>query len=208
MTVEQVMEEVLLDEPFYEASSGGVTLSGGEPLLSRDFARVILEQCKSNCLHTAIETCGEVTWASLEALLPFTDLIMMDLKHISPDKHQLVTGRSNERILANARQLALTDKPLVFRTPVIPTVNDTEEEIGQIASFIRGLTEVRKRNSRATNGTADIKHELLAFHKLAADKYPSLGMEYGATAISPPTREKMSQLAEAVKRHGIEVWIR
>jgi len=208
MTVEQVMEEVLSDKPFYDASGGGITLSGGEPTLSRDFALEILKECRNKQLHTAIETCGEAPWRSLEALLPFTDLIMMDLKQVSREKHEQATGQSNDRILENARQLALTDRPLVFRTPVVPSVNDTEEEIGQIALFVRGLIELRKTSSKTMNGSADIRYELLAFHKLAADKYPSLGMDYKAAAISPPTREKMAELLEAAKRHGVEAWSR
>lgn len=205
MTVDQVLAEVLVDKPFYNASGGGVTLSGGEPALSQDFARAILERCKSNGLHTAIETCGEVPWPSLEALLPFTDLFMMDLKLFSTDKHRRITSHSNDRILANARQLALTEKPLIFRTPVVPAVNDTEEEISEIAAFVRDLIEMRKERHAITNGTAGIRYELLSFHKMAADKYAGLGKEYKAAAITPPTRERMNDLAEAAKRLGIEV---
>jgi pyruvate formate lyase activating enzyme len=205
MTVEQVMEEVLSDKPFYDASGGGVTLSGGEPTMSRDFALEILKECRRKQIHTAVETCGEVPWKSLEVLLPLTDLIMMDLKHISRVKHERATGQANDRILENAHQLALTDKPLVFRTPIVPTVNDTEEEIGNIASFVRGLIELRKTTKKVGDKPADIRYELLAFHKLAADKYPSLGMEYKAAALTPPTKEKMACLIEAAKRHGIEV---
>jgi pyruvate formate lyase activating enzyme len=205
MTVEQVVEEVVVDIPFYEASGGGVTLSGGEPALSRDFARGILIQCKNLGLHTAIETCGEVPWISLEELLPFTDLFMMDLKHISTGKHQLATGHSNEQILENARQLALTRKPLIFRTPVVPTVNDTKEEIGQIAMFVRGLIELRQEKFTGENDLEEIRYELLPFHRMAADKYPSLGMEYKAAMIDPPTRARMSELLEAAKHYGIEV---
>lgn len=205
MTVEQVMEEVLCDKPFYDASGGGVTLSGGEPAMSRDFAREILKECRSKQIHTAVETCGEVPWESLEVLLPLTDLIMMDLKHISPDDHEHATGQANDRILENAHRLALTDKPLVFRTPVVPTVNDTEKEIGDIASFVRGLIELRKTTRKVGGNSADIRYELLAFHKLAADKYSSLGADYKAAALTPPTREKMACLVEAARHHGIEV---
>jgi pyruvate formate lyase activating enzyme len=208
MTVGQVMDEVLPDAPFYEASGGGVTLSGGEPALTRDFAREILRECRSKGLHTAVETCGEVPWKSIEAILPFTDLVMMDLKHISGEKHQRATGQSNERILENARQLALTDKPLIFRTPVVPSVNDTDEEIGQIASFVRGLIDVRTAANKMNNGQSEIRYELLAFHKLAADKYPSLGLEYTAAALIPPSKEKMAALLETAKRHGLDAWSR
>jgi pyruvate formate lyase activating enzyme len=206
MTVREVMDEVLSDKPFYESSGGGVTLSGGEPALNRDFAREILEQCKTHRLHTAIETCGEVPWPSLEALLPFTDLIMMDIKHLDSGKHQLATGQPNDRILSNARQLVLTGKTIVFRTPVVPSVNDTVEEIMQIAAFVCELIDLRKSNHQ--NGTGDITYELLAFHKLAAGKYPSMGLDYKARDVEPPTKEKMTSLLEAARRSGIDASMR
>jgi pyruvate formate lyase activating enzyme len=208
MTVEQVMEEVLRDKTFYETSRGGITLSGGEPALSRDFARDLLQQCKDNGLHTAIETCGECPWTSLEALLPVTDLIMMDIKQMAPDAHRSVTGQSNDRILANARQLALTGKPIVFRTPIIPTVNDSEEDIGAIAQFVCELVALRRTNGRASEKTTGIRYELLAFHNLALDKYRSLDRAYKASALHPPTNEKMSSLLDVAQRHGIEASIR
>jgi pyruvate formate lyase activating enzyme len=203
MTVGEVMDEVLLDRAFYKTSGGGITLSGGEPALSNGFAQELLTRCKKEGLHTAIETCGEYPWASLEGLLPVTDLIMMDLKQMAPDKHQVATGKSNDRILANARTLALTEKPIVFRTPIVPTVNDTEEEIGQIASFVRELIELRTKNGKPNK--PPITYELLTFHKLASDKYGSLGLEYDVSTITPPTRERMSELAEVARRHGVEV---
>jgi pyruvate formate lyase activating enzyme len=206
MTVSQVMEEILSDKPFYESSGGGVTLSGGEPALNKDFARDILEQCKNHRLHTAIETCGEVPWSSLEALLPFTDLIMMDIKHVDAVKHELATGQSNERILSNARRLASSGKKIIFRTPVVPSVNDTEEEIGQIAGFIRELIGLRRSAHQNENG--EISYELLAFHKLAAGKYASLGLDYKARDVEPPTKERMTALLEAARCSGIDVSMR
>jgi pyruvate formate lyase activating enzyme len=206
MTVGQVMDELLPDRSFYESSGGGVTLSGGEPALNKEFSREILEQCRLHGLHTAIETCGEVLWTSLEALLPFTDLVMMDLKHIDPDKHQAATGQSNDRILANARLLALSGKTTVFRTPVVPSVNDTEEEIGRIATFVRELIELRTSGGQNMNG--EIRYELLAFHKLAAGKYPSLGMEYKAGSVDPPTKERMAVLLNAARRCGVDATMR
>jgi pyruvate formate lyase activating enzyme len=208
MTVDQVMEEVLRDRSFYETSRGGVTLSGGEPALSRDFAREILQECKNNGLHTAIETCGECPWASLETLLPITDLIMMDIKQMAPDGHRGATGQSNDRILTNARQLALTEKPIVFRTPVIPTVNDSEEAIGEIARFVCDLVVLRRTYGIASKEATGIRYELLPFHNLASDKYRSLDREYHASALHPPTNEKMSLLLNVARRHGIEARIR
>lgn len=206
MTADQVMDEILPDKPFYQSSGGGVTLSGGEPALSNDFAREILEQCKNHGVHTAIETCGEVPWTSLEALLPFTDLVMMDIKHLDSGKHQLATGHPNHRILSNARRLALSGKTIIFRTPVVPSVNDTEEEIIQIATCVRELMELGK--SAARNGSGEIRYELLTFHKLAAGKYPSLGRDYIAHDVEPPTKERMTALLNAARHCGIDVSMR
>ena len=206
MTVGEVMEEILPDKPFYESSGGGVTLSGGEPVLSKEFAQEILEQCKFHRLHTAIETCGEVPWESLDALLPYTDLIMMDIKHLDESKHHVATGHSNDRILSNARRLASSGKTIVFRTPVVPSVNDTEEEVMQIATFVRELIELRKNAGQ--NGSGKIRYELVAFHKLAAGKYPSLGLDYKALDVEPPTTERMTALLEAARRSGIDVSMR
>jgi len=204
MTVEEVLEEVLRDRAFYENSGGGVTLSGGEPALNATFARDILARCKEEGIHTAIETCGYCSWAALELLLPVTDLIMMDLKLMTPERHQTATGHSNERILANAHALALSNKPLVFRTPVVPTVNDSDEECERIARFIRTLVDVRRNNGRAGDKPVDISYELLSFHKLASDKYSSLGMGYRASHLSPPSRERMHELVSIAQSVGVE----
>ncbi len=208
MRVEGIMEEVLRDRAFYESSNGGVTLSGGEPALQRDFARELLERCKGEGIHTAIETCGYSRWQDLEALLPVTDLIMMDIKLMTPDKHQVATGNSNQRILANARRLTLTDKPIIFRTPVVPTVNDSQEEIGKIVTFVRRLMDLRRKDGRGTGESEGIKYELLPFHKLASDKYFSLGLENKVSNIDPPTKEKMLELANVAKRSGVDARIR
>ena len=205
MSVDEVVEEVLRDTAFYARSGGGVTLSGGEPSLSTEFAYAILEKSKHHHVHTAIETCGECPWEFLERLLPKTDLVMMDIKHVDPDSHRTATGKSNERILENARRLAMTEVPVIFRTPVVPTVNDAPGEIEQIASFVRTLIDMRLGHGVREAG---IRYELLAFHKLAADKYRSLGMPYGAEAIQPPTREQMQGLVDLAVRCGVETTFR
>jgi pyruvate formate lyase activating enzyme len=208
MTVEQVMEEVLADKPFYDRSGGGLTLSGGEPSLNTAFALAILQQGKAHGIHTALETCGECPWEFLDQLLPVTDLIMMDLKHDAPAAHRDATGRSNERIMENARRLAATGKPLVFRTPVVPTVNDSREAIEAIASFIRSLIDERVRKGSWNGNGYGITYELLAFHRLAADKYRSLGMDYRAGSIDPPSRELMQELTACAEACGVATTFR
>jgi len=208
MTVEQIIQEVLRDRPFYESSNGGVTLSGGEPALKQEFSYEILKQCKAEALHTAIETCGNYQWENLAVLLPVTDLVMMDLKLFDVEKHRDVTGVSNERIFNNARRLAATDKPLIFRTPIVPTVNDGREEFNKILSLIRNLIDIRQADTNGESTALNIQYELLPFHKLAADKYRRLDMEYRVSDIEPPSKDKMLELADLAKDQGIAVKIR
>ena len=203
MSIDEVMAEVLQDLAFYANSGGGVTLSGGEPLLQRAFARTILERCKAEGIHTAIETTANCPWRSLAELLPTTDLVMMDLKHMDSDKHRAATGVPNERILANARQLMQTDKTVLFRVPVVPTINDTPEEIGDIAAFVRQLADLRLENNHQGTEAPPPAFELLAFHRLAADKYQSLGWDYKANKLEAPTKGKMEQLKRIALSHGV-----
>lgn len=206
MTVEQVVEEVLRDRAFYETSGGGVTLSGGEPVLQMDFSHALLERCKVEGLHTAVETAANCRWDDIATLLPVTDLILMDIKLMDPDRHRAVTGVSNHRILANARRLAQTDTSILFRVPIVPTVNDSLEEIAAIATFVRRLMDISPDNGRSTPGHANaLSLELLPFHRLAGDKYRSLGFEYRASELERPTKEKMTELAEVVRAHGVAV---
>ncbi len=115
MSVDDVLAEVLPDRPFYQDSGGGVTLSGGEPVLQNAFAQDLLARCQAERIHTALETAGHYPWKLLERLLPHTDLVMLDLKHMDSEHHRAATGAPNERILANASRLAQSDVPLIFR---------------------------------------------------------------------------------------------
>ena len=188
-SVPQVMEEVLRDQAFYDTSDGGMTLSGGDPLLQRQFSRAVLEESQRAGVHTAIETSAHCRWDDLEELLPWVDLVMMDIKHLDEDKHIKATGVSNQLILSNAQKLADTDIPLIFRIPVIPTVNDIPDEIGEIAKFISSLRD------------QNISLELLPFHQLAGDKYRSLDLEYAARQLESPTKEQMRVLLDSAHQY-------
>ncbi len=205
MSAEDVVAEVLLDRAFYE-NSGGVTLSGGEPALQVDFSREILERCRAEGIHTAIETAANVPWESLATLLPFTDLVMMDIKHMDSAKHHDAVGAPNALLLANARRIVQTGKPIIFRIPVIPTVNDTPEEIAAIAAFVRELCDLRIAQHDGLPGEPEpITLELLAFHRMAGDKYNSLGWDYRADNLTPPTKEHMAALADVASAQGVVV---
>ncbi|MBN1248902.1 MAG: glycyl-radical enzyme activating protein [Anaerolineae bacterium] len=206
MTVDDVMAEVLADKAFYEKSNGGITLSGGEPLFQPDFTQAILVRSKAEGLHTAIETCGNYPWSTLEPVLPFIDLVMMDIKLMDSAAHREATGAPNERILAITEGLMRTDKPVWFRTPVIPTVNDTPEAIGAIASHVRHLTDLREAHNTQTGQSAPPPSlELLRFHRLAADKYRSLDLTYKASNLEAPSLDYMNKLRDVARSYDIAV---
>jgi pyruvate formate lyase activating enzyme len=203
-TADEVLAEVLRDRPFYESSGGGVTLSGGDPLLQPDFALALLQGCKREGVHTAIETAASCRWDDLELLLPFIDLVMMDLKLMDPQAHRAATGVTNERILANARKLAEQGTPLVIRVPVIPTVNATPDDIAAIATFVYELAMVGRQYGHYVTG--DPPHlELLPFHRLAESKYRSLGQDYRVRDLDAPDGETMDRLAEVARSCGVVV---
>lgn len=201
MGAAQVLAEVRQDRAFYDSSGGGMTLSGGEPMLQADFTLALLQGAKAEGLHTAVETTTQTRWENLAAVLPWVDLFMVDIKHLDPRKHKAATGVSNHRILANIRRLAATDKPIIFRVPVVPTVNDTCADIGAIAGFVRGLAEARA----GKGGGTGISLELLPFHRLAEDKYTSLGLEYRAAGLMTPDKDRMGELVQAAREAGMPV---
>jgi pyruvate formate lyase activating enzyme len=192
VTADALMDEVLCDRAFYDQSHGGVTLSGGEPMMQPEFAREMLRRCKEAGIHTAIETAGNYPWDFLEPALPFIDLVMMDLKQMDDGKHRWATGVGNTRPLETAHRLSLTDKPILFRTPIIPTVNDQDEEVAAIAQFVQRLIEGRKR----AGNPVPISYELLPFHQLAGDKYQSLGLDHRAADLKPLSKARMHALSE------------
>jgi pyruvate formate lyase activating enzyme len=202
-----VMTEVLRDEAFYDTSHGGITISGGEPLLQYEFASRLLSMSKAVGLHTAVETALYRKWADIEALLSVVDLFIVDLKIIDADQHRAFTGMSNRQILANARKLARTDRPIVFHTPVIPKVNDTPDVITAIAQFIRELVLLR-RETQPSSSEPGITWELLPFHRLAGGKYESLGLNYPARDYEPVPHVKLSELLQTAAGFGVSVKIR
>ena len=178
-TVNEVMREILKDTAFYDNSGGGVTFSGGECMLQIDFLEDLLKACKQNGIHTAIDTAGHVPYESFERVLPYTDLFLFDVKCYDSDKHKKYTGASNELIFSNLRKLLKTNKTVWVRIPIIPTVNDTEEEMLAIKSFLYSCR-------------APKKIELLPYHSMGEHKYAALGK--ATQAFSIPSEEKMTEL--------------
>ena len=194
VTVGEIIEEVLKDTPYYRRSGGGVTLSGGESLCQPEFATALLEAAKENGLHTAMETTGCAEWPVIERYIPYLDLFLMDIKHTDPEKHKAFTGQPNGMILENAKKIAASGRELIIRVPVIPTFNDTEEEIGAIAKFAASLPGVKKIH-------------LLPYHRLGYDKYVGLGRPYLMGDVQTPSKEQMQRLQAVAEKTGLECHI-
>ncbi|MBQ4154380.1 MAG: glycyl-radical enzyme activating protein [Clostridia bacterium] len=191
VTVKEVMEEVLKDRVYFRRTGGGITLSGGESLCQPDFAVALLRAAKENGLSTAIESTAAAPIETIRKLLPYLDHYLMDIKHTNPEKHKEFTGRDNRLMLENARHLAKEARHLVIRVPVIPTFNDTVEEISAIAAYVSEIMPGGEIH-------------LLPYHRLGSDKYKGLGREYKMEHISPPTDEHMEKLLETVKKFGLQ----
>lgn len=187
VTVAEVMEIVEKDRAYYRRSGGGITLSGGESLCQPVFAKALLKVAKSRGMSTAMESMGCAPYEVIERILPYLDTYLMDIKHTNPTKHKEFTGRSNELMLENARKIAASGQTnLVIRVPVIPTFNDTPEEIADIARFADKLPGVKKIH-------------LLPYHRLGQDKYEGLSREYLMKDILPPEKEHMEMLKKIVE---------
>lgn len=187
VTVAEVLDEVKKDRNYYRRSGGGLTLSGGESLYQAEFALALLRGAKEAGINTALESTACASYDKIEMLLPYLDTFLMDIKHINSDKHKAFTGRGNELILENAVRIAKEVKQLVIRVPVIPTFNDADEEILEIAKFAAALPNVTRIH-------------LLPYHKLGLDKYNGLGREYlmgDAPHIPNEKMEKFKKIAES-----------
>jgi pyruvate formate lyase activating enzyme len=184
-TVEEVMSEVVRDKRFYTTSGGGVTLSGGEPTHQHQFAAGLLKACKAQGFHTAIETCGDVSWPVLEGLLNHLDLVLFDIKHLDAEKHRSGTGKPNGTILDNARKVARC-KPMRVRVPVIPGFNDTAEDLKAITRFAR-------------EELGGVEVDLLPYNRMGESKYEFLGRDY--LRVESGNAEKVEALrAEVCER--------
>ena len=179
-----VFHELAADLPYYRASGGGVTISGGEPLLQADFCRELLGLCKDAGMGTAVETNLSLPFSELEKLLPYLDQVFFDIKLMDDAAHIGATGVSNQRVLRNARELARRGVPALVRTPLIPGLTDDEADVRAIAAFVSGLPNVRAC-------------ELLNFNPLGEAKYEALGMEYAFGGQRPLPRARVRALAEA-----------
>jgi pyruvate formate lyase activating enzyme len=194
MTVAEVMDTVGRDASYYRRTGGGMTLSGGEPLVQWQFALKLLQEAKRSGLHTALDTTGHTDWEILDEILDFTDLVLYDVKHPDSARHQEATGVPNERILDNLRKtVAKAGSRVWVRHPVVPRFNDSEEELEELCKLVLTLKPAVEKIS------------LLPCHKFGELKYAATGKVYPWKEIPTISDERIGEFKKLVESHGIEV---
>jgi pyruvate formate lyase activating enzyme len=192
--VSEIIEEVERDVVFYDESGGGVTISGGEPLMQDEFTAALAAECKRRHLHTALDTTCHAPWIVLEPLLDDVNLLLCDLKHMDSAAHERLTGVPNELILENIRRLAQHGKAMILRVPVVPGLNDSEENItatGEFACSLDGVDRV----------------DLLPYNEAIQAKVARLAKHYEIWQAETPGRERMEQIAGRLGEFGLHIKI-
>ena len=182
MTVDEVLAAIRKDKHYYDESGGGVTLSGGECLLHGDFCAELLKRCRDEGIHTTVETALFVPWASVEAVLPYVDHVFADVKLPDARRYRVWTGQDNTLILSNLSRIIEARKAVTVRIPLIPTVNDTPDDMDAFAALLSPL------------GVREV--ELLRYNYLAEGKYESLGMSYTSFGREAQSDETMAELSQ------------
>lgn len=193
ISVSKLFDIIRRDRQFWGVK-GGVTLTGGEPLLQPDFAQEILSLCYDAYIHTAVETCGNVPWDHFQKIIPFTDWIFFDLKNFNTVKHMEATGAGNHNILDNAGRLtAEFNGRLIFRVPLIPGFNDSEENLDELIAFLHktGRNEVN----------------LLPLHHLGREKYALLEKQYSAINFAIPDPQHQHEIKRKFDQAGIKCYL-
>ena len=191
-TVDELFTLIERDEEYYRPTGGGVTFGGGEPTLQPHFTHALLQKCRENYIHTALDTCGYTPTHESQKVLEEADLILFDIKGIDPQEHLRNTGVSNEPILKNLKRLDSLGKPVIIRMPIIPGYNDSKQNIQHAAEFLSNLKTVERV-------------DLIAYHEYSRIKYQQLDREYKLHIQQPLTEERLNDIKETLKRHGLKV---
>lgn len=192
MTLSTLMAELERDIPFYEQSGGGVTFTGGEPMYQLEFLHDALLACKDAGIHTVVDTSGHAPWDGFELVRPLVDLFLYDVKLMDEFRHIQYTGVSNRLLLENLLRLSNTAAHILVRIPLIPGVNDDEENIEHTGSFLSSLSHL--------DGV-----ELMPYHEIGLAKYQALGMDYPLKNCKPASREEIEHAELILSGHDLPV---
>jgi pyruvate formate lyase activating enzyme len=194
MNVRAVLDEIERDRIFYEESGGGVTISGGEPLMQPDFLNALLKGCNARDIHTTVDTCGFAPYEIIDKIRGRVDLFLYDIKMMDTRRHRKYAGVSNERILRNLKRLAENGSGIVISFPLVPGINDDDGNVTRTAKFVSSLPNVRQVS-------------LLPYHRGGIEKYRSLGKPYRLDEIQPPSDENVKSVKERIEAFGMNVTV-
>ncbi len=190
-TIAGLMEKINKCRPYITRSNGGVTISGGEPVLQLDFTLELLKKCHEEGFHTALDTSGYVDRDRFREMLKYVDLVLLDIKHIDDEKHRELTGVSNHKTLQTLELLEEEGKPYWVRHVIVPGYTDDKDSLNRLASFLQGKKSLEKV-------------ELLPYHNLGEYKWRELGIYYELQGIEPPTEREMQEIEGIFKVYGIK----
>jgi pyruvate formate lyase activating enzyme len=191
MSVEELVDEVKKDTLFITKSGGGVTISGGEPLLETGFNCDLYRRFKEESINIGVDTSGHVPWGNIEPLLEYIDFFLLDIKHLDPEKHKLLTGVSNELILQNARSIAGRNIPIYLRLPIIPGYNDSEENLRRTCQFALTVSSL-------------VEVDLLPLHHLGKARYESLDRIYPIDDLPLIDQSVLEDIRKLVTSYGLK----
>jgi pyruvate formate lyase activating enzyme len=194
MSVTEVMTEIEKDRIFYDQSGGGVTFSGGEPLMQPEFLLALLSQCRLVGIHTAVDTTCYAEPQVIKDVLSKTDMLLCDLKHMNSSMHERYTGVGNDLILDNIRNLAEAGMKIIIRVPIIPGFNDDQTNIEQTARFAKTLKSVNRI-------------DILPYNRGGLEKAVRLTNDFDLMQTQAPSDEEMKDIADKIRSHGFEVKI-
>ncbi|MBD3415356.1 MAG: glycyl-radical enzyme activating protein [Candidatus Aminicenantes bacterium] len=192
INADELMKEILKDKTFYDHSKGGVTFSGGEPLVQLKFLNEVMQKCKHQNIHTVVDTCGLAPFEDFEKIMDKTDLFLYDLKMMDEKKHIQNTGYSNRKVLDNLKKLAKSGNRIYLRLPLIPDVNDSRENAQKTVDFIQTIPGIERIH-------------LLPFHSAGTQKYQNLKRKTKDT--TPLSEERVKELKEIYLKNGFSVKI-
>lgn len=195
-TSPELLDIAKKDMVFIEESGGGVTFSGGEPLLQHDFLAEALSVFIKEGIHTSVDTSGYASRSIIDKIIPITDLFLFDIKHLDPEKHKKYTGVSNDLILDNYKHILKKGKKVIIRIPLIPGFNDDEGQLNALRDFVA-----------AQEGTNVQRVDLLPYHRIGSSKYKKFKMEYRMQDVEQPSTERMNELRDFFALSGVNVKI-
>jgi pyruvate formate lyase activating enzyme len=194
MTVEELIAEILKDRVFYDQSGGGVTVSGGEPLMQVEFLNALLDQCHCLGIHTAVDTSGYAEWEAFEQIYDLVDLFLYDIKIMDENDHKKYAGVSNQRILSNLARLTERGDKVIVRIPMVPDITDTRDNLEAIAAFLSDLPNIDRLS-------------LLPYNKLGEDKMERFEMGHPRRRWQTMPTEQVRQAGRMLESHGYKISI-